>query len=95
MKSAQPLVYIVVAIIASSQSLAVADEYLNGIKWEPPAIISVGENGVPSDAVVLFDGQDLSAWANVGCAANWGFESWICPPIPWNCPKATARWCAS
>lgn len=31
--------------------------------WEPvPAVISVAENGIPSDATVLFDGKDLSHW---------------------------------
>ncbi|MCA9066103.1 MAG: DUF1080 domain-containing protein [Planctomycetaceae bacterium] len=41
-----------------------AQEYLNGIKWEVPPVITVGASGVPSDAVVLFDGTDLSAWEN-------------------------------
>ncbi len=58
------------AVIAAAigYSSCFADEYLNGIKWEPPAIITVGENGVPSDAIVLFDGGDLSAWENTD---NW------------------------
>jgi Domain of Unknown Function (DUF1080) len=56
---------------AVSQSPCLADEYLNGIKWEPPAIITIGESGVPSDAVVLFNGSDLSAWDG---ADNWKVE---------------------
>ncbi len=58
------------AVIAAAigYSSCFADEYLNGIKWEPPAIIAVGENGVPSDAIVLFDGGDLSAWESTD---NW------------------------
>ncbi|MEO8495910.1 MAG: DUF1080 domain-containing protein, partial [Planctomycetota bacterium] len=56
------------AIIQSPSS---ADEYLNGIKWDPTPIITVDRNGVPSDAVVLFDGSDLSAWENVD---NWKIE---------------------
>ena len=49
--------------------LVAADEYLNGIKWEEPKIVKPGEAGqAPSDAVVLFDGKDMSAWENAG---NW------------------------
>lgn len=48
---------------------ASADEYLNGIKWEEPAVVAPGAAGQPpSDAVVLFNGEDLSGWEN---AENW------------------------
>jgi hypothetical protein len=48
-----------------------ADEYLNGIKWKEPAIVTPGtDGGAPSDAVVLFDGKDLSEWDN----QNWKVE---------------------
>jgi len=44
---------------------ASADEYLNGIEWKEPAIVTPAKSGgAPSDAVVLFDGTDLSAWDN-------------------------------
>lgn len=40
-----------------------ADEYLSGIEWAEPAIIDPGgPDKAPSDAIVLFDGKDLSAW---------------------------------
>jgi len=42
--------------------------------WEPvPPVVVPGRNGVPpSDAIVLFDGSDLSAWsAEDGSAAGW------------------------
>ncbi|MEZ6135748.1 MAG: DUF1080 domain-containing protein [Pirellulaceae bacterium] len=41
-----------------------AQEYLNGIKWEKPEIIQPGATDAepPSDAIVLFDGKDLSQW---------------------------------
>lgn len=42
--------------------------------WDPePAIVTPGEVGsAPSDAVVLFDGTDLSAWSDTdGDAADW------------------------
>lgn len=43
-----------------------ADEYLNGIKWASPPVIDPGEtnHSPPSDATVLFDGTDMSAWKN-------------------------------
>ncbi len=38
-------------------------EYDSGIDWPEPPRVTPGENGVPpSDAVVLFDGTDLSAF---------------------------------
>lgn len=43
-----------------------AEEYLNGIQWVPPAIVTPGESDheAPSDAIILFDGKDLSGWRN-------------------------------
>ncbi|MBX3427427.1 MAG: DUF1080 domain-containing protein [Pirellulales bacterium] len=45
-------------------------EYLPGVKWpEPPVVTPGSEPGAPpSDAVILFDGKDLSAWNG---ADNW------------------------
>ncbi len=50
--------------------LVYAEEYLNGIKWTKPNIIKPGgtDSQAPSDAIVLFDGKDLSAWEN---GENW------------------------
>lgn len=45
--------------------------------WQPvPAKVTVNEAGVPSDAVVLFDGSDLDAWesAGDGSAAPWNIK---------------------
>jgi 3-keto-disaccharide hydrolase len=40
-----------------------ADEFLSGIEWAEPAVIDPGgPDKAPSDAIVLFDGKDLSAW---------------------------------
>ncbi len=31
--------------------------------WQPiPAMVSFNENNIPSDAIILFDGTDLSKW---------------------------------
>jgi hypothetical protein len=48
------------------------DEYLNGIEWKVPAVLTPGESGKPpSDAVILFDGQDFSSWNG---AERWKIE---------------------
>ena len=42
---------------------AFVDEYKSGIKWVEPKVIDPGPvGGPPSDAIVLFDGNDLSQW---------------------------------
>ena len=50
-----------------------AEEYLNGIQWEAPPVVTPGKTNSdpPSDAIVLFDGSDLSKWNN---AENWKVE---------------------
>lgn len=54
-------------------SIVRGEEYLNGITWTPPAIVTPGEKNedAPSDAIVLFDGKDLSKWNN---AETWKVE---------------------
>lgn len=44
--------------------------------WEPvPETVTAPEGGVPSDAVVLFDGSDLEAWESVnGGVAEWSVD---------------------
>ena len=43
--------------------LLCGDEYLSGIQWSEPPVVTPGFAGSPpSDAVVLFDGKDLSKW---------------------------------
>lgn len=66
-----PALVLTLSLIASQQLRA--EEYLNGIKWEKPAIVTPGEKNSdpPSDATVLFDGKDLSNWKN---ASSWKIE---------------------
>ena len=56
------------ALVATAISCAAAQagEYLNGITWKKPAIVTPGATAAdpPSDAIVLFDGTDLSHWKN-------------------------------
>lgn len=42
---------------------AAAEEYKSGKIWPKPKLVTPGEaGGPPSDAIVLFDGKDMSAW---------------------------------
>lgn len=59
-----------VAVLALISIPAVAEEYLNGITWQAPPVVEPGETNAdpPSDAIVLFDGTDMSKWNN---GENW------------------------
>jgi hypothetical protein len=48
----------------ATSTSAFAKEYESGIKWLEPKVIEPGEKcgDPPSDAVILFDGKDLSKW---------------------------------
>lgn len=61
------------AALVTLSAVVIADEYLTGIEWMEPVVVTPGENGSPpSDAVVLFDGKDLSAWTG---AENWKVDN--------------------
>lgn len=53
-----------------------AEEYLSGIQWTVPPVITPGviEGQPPSDAIILFDGSDLSKWSN---ADHWKVEEGV------------------
>ncbi len=53
-----------------------AQEYLTGIKWQQPPIITPGQtnDAPPSDAIVLFNGKDLNNWEN---GERWTVEDGI------------------
>ena len=58
-----------VVVLGLSAAQVVAGEWVSGIVWPEPAVVDPGPvGGPPSDAVVLFDGKDLSAWEN---GENW------------------------
>lgn len=62
------------AFLVSVAFTAQADEYLTGIKWPEPKVVTPGDENrlPPSDAVVLFDGNNMSAWEN---GENWKVEN--------------------
>ncbi len=62
-RAIRPNHFLLILVLANSAMPIQGDEYLNGIEWKKPALVTPGENGKPpSDAVVLFDGKDFSAW---------------------------------
>ena len=65
-------IVLVLMVVPMVKSKASAEEYLSGIEWEETAIVEPGNaGGPPSDAMILFGGEDLSAWDN---ADNWKIE---------------------
>lgn len=64
------------ALLAFSVAPAAAMEYLPGVEWpEPPVVTPADKPGAPpSDAIVLFDGTDFSAWNG---ADNWKVEDGV------------------
>ncbi len=64
------------ALSIAQPSGAQSVEYLPGIDWPEPPIITPGREivGPPSDAIVLFDGKDLSAWEN---GESWKVENGV------------------
>lgn len=53
--------------------------------WPVPPVVSAPAGGVPSDAIVLFDGQSLAAWESVktpGAPAPWKVEDGAMVVVP-------------
>ncbi len=53
-------------LLSACSSVLAIEEYLPGVEWPEPAIVAPGQTDAqpPSDAVVLFDGKDMSQWEN-------------------------------
>jgi hypothetical protein len=63
------------SLLAATSCGFFAQEYISGKQWPEPPIIDPGPpGGPPSDAIVLFDGQNLSAWDG---AENWIIENGV------------------
>ena len=59
---------LMVTLLSSSVALA-QKEFKSGIEWPEPKVVTPGSATVaPSDAIILFDGKDLSQWKN---GENW------------------------
>jgi hypothetical protein len=65
-----------VALAIVSSAAAQEGEYLTGITWPEPPVVTPGKTNSdpPSDAIVLFDGKDLSAWEN---GEKWKIEDGV------------------
>lgn len=69
MKRESMLRLLMVCVLVGFATNGSAREYLSGIEWAEPQVVDPGPpGGPPSDAVVLFDGTDMSQWKG---ADNW------------------------
>jgi len=60
---------------------------VNDMLRPKPPEISIGKRGVPSDAIILFDGQDVAHWRNRkdGSQASWKvIDSCLVASLEWN-----------
>ena len=53
-------------VAAFGTGFCIAEEYLNGIEWKEPPVVTPGstDEQPPADAIVLFDGSDTSHFKN-------------------------------
>ena len=57
---------VAVSVVLAAPRGGLAQEYISGMKWNEPEVVTPGKTSAdpPSDAIILFDGKDLSAWEN-------------------------------
>jgi Domain of Unknown Function (DUF1080) len=62
----QFLAFALIIVFATSSHVFAQREYKSGKVWPEPKILKPGErdNEPPADAIVLFDGKDLSKWVH-------------------------------
>ncbi len=54
---------IVLGLGGLAPNAACGQRWISGIPWKEPPVVRPGDNGAPpSDAIVLFDGENLDAW---------------------------------
>ncbi|MDZ4658587.1 MAG: DUF1080 domain-containing protein [Bythopirellula sp.] len=71
--SSSPYAAFLLALLLGAPLSAQSIEYLPGIAWPEPPVVTPGSgNCPPSDAIILFDGKDLSAWEG---AEKWHVEN--------------------
>lgn len=70
--------------VTAEQTLTPEQQAAKTEVWSPePPVVSAPENGVPSDAIVLFGGTDLSAWESVkGGPAQWNVKGGNVTVVP-------------
>lgn len=65
----KPITASLIATLLSSSIALAQKEFKSGIEWPEPKVVTPGSaTTAPSDAIVLFDGKDLSQWKN---GENW------------------------
>ncbi len=54
-----------ILVVFGVSVVLIAQDWRSGIAWQKPEIVTPGEKpgDPPSDAIILFDGKDLSAWS--------------------------------
>jgi hypothetical protein len=62
-KTICPTMILSTFVLLAAAAFLTADEWVSGIHWPRPKVVDPGPpGGPPSDALVLFDGKDLSQW---------------------------------